>query len=67
MQNKNNKTGVTQVTEFHEETVKHKSTTTSKQINKKKKKSGWTNECTDCNLDSINALRPARSPVKYSS
>lgn len=37
MQNKNNKTGVTQVTEFHEETVKHKSTTTSKQINKKKK------------------------------
>lgn len=65
MQNKNNKIGVIQVTEFHEETVKHKATTTSKQINKKK--SGWKNDCIDCDLDRINALRPARSPFRYSS
>lgn len=64
MQNKNNKIGVIQVTEFHEET---ETQSNNNQQTNKQKQSGWKNDCTYCNLDRINALRPARSPFKYSS
>ena len=64
---KKRKKMVTQVREFHKRMGNTKTNKQNKQINKQtKKESGQANDCTDCNLDRINARRPARNPFKYS-